>query len=148
MRDLELEDDIVIAIAVLVGFTGPDVVVDVSGCRRCRVCFTSLSWWSLTGLIALVLVMLTCGIVFMVRRAGGKRSQTVGIVRILINYVQANSSMGSFSTRAPGETCRLSSPAPPSPPQALSCRGTSRQRRRSLYCSHDGVSADANFTLC
>jgi hypothetical protein len=58
----------------------------------------------------------------MVRRAGGKRSQTVGIVRILINYVQANSSMGSFSTRAPGETRWLSSP-----PQPLPC---CRRRQR------------------
>jgi hypothetical protein len=53
------------------------------------------------GLLALVTLIGFLGTVFMIRRAGSKRSRTVSIVRVFLNYVQANSSMGSFTSRAP-----------------------------------------------
>ncbi len=61
-------------------------------------CYCSLSY---PGVLGALIFAFAAGIVILVRRAGNKRSKTVSILRIFVNYAQANASMGSFSTKAP-----------------------------------------------
>jgi hypothetical protein len=43
---------------------------------------------ALAGFLALIVFGVGAGVIVMVRRAGGKRSRSVSIVRIFINYLQ------------------------------------------------------------
>ncbi len=64
--------------------------------------FVELLWLVVSpGLLAMMILLMTSFITFTVHRAGGKRSRSVSIVRVFINYLQARA-----------KTC------PPSPPPA------------------------------
>lgn len=64
----------------------------------CSECWTPIASWGTTILAGSIVV---AAVVFMVRRSTGTRSEVMAIGRIMLNWVQLTSAIGTFALQAP-----------------------------------------------